>query len=112
MPLVAPLIPRKIWDESGKISRNKDSYAGWAAAVATAEGVAFIDLNEKVAARYDALGRDAVMKLFPQVTPDEHTHPNRAGAELNAEFVIAGLKALPANPLAKYCSAKAAGVKP
>lgn len=80
-------------------------------AVAQAEGVGFIDLNEKVAARYDALGRDAVMKLFPQVTPDEHNHPNRAGAELNAEFVIAGLKALTPNPLAQYYSAKAAGVE-
>jgi lysophospholipase L1-like esterase len=110
-PIVCSLIPRKIWDEAGKISRNKDSYAGWAAVVAQAEGVGFIDLNEKVAARYDALGRDAVMKLFPQVTPDEHTHPNRAGAELNAEFVIAGLKALTPNPLARYFSAKAADAK-
>ena len=65
----------------------------------------------EIAARYDARGRDAVMKLFPQVMPDEHTHPNRAGAELNAEFVIAGLKALTPNPLAQYYSAKAAGVK-
>lgn len=110
-PIVCSLIPRKMWDEAGKISRNKDSYAGWAAAVAQAEGVGFVDLNEKVAARYDALGRDAVMKLFPQVTPDEHTHPNRAGAELNAEFVIAGLKALRANPLDQYFSAKAAEVR-
>jgi len=107
-PIVCSLIPRKSWDAAGKISRSKESYAGWAAAVAKAEGVGFIDLNEKVAARYDALGREAVMKLFPQVTPDEHTHPNRAGAELNAEFVIAGLKALTPNPVEKYFSAKAA----
>jgi lysophospholipase L1-like esterase len=110
-PIVCSLIPRKIWDANGKIARNKDSYAGWAEAVARAEGVGFIDLNEKVAARYDALGRDAVMKVFPQVMPDEHTHPNRAGAELNAEFVIAGLKTLTRNPLAEYFSAKAAGVR-
>ena len=109
-PIVCSLIPRKMWDEAGKISRNKDSYADWAAAVAQAEVVGFIDLNEKIAARYDALGRDAVMKLFPQVTPDEHTHPNRSGAELNAEIVIAGLKALPANPLEKFFSAKAGNV--
>jgi hypothetical protein len=41
-------------------------------------------LNESVARQYDALGRDAVMQLFPLVTPDEHTHTNMAGAELNA----------------------------
>ena len=42
------------------------------------------------------------MQLFPQVVPDEHTHTNRAGAELNATIVVAGLKALPGNPLAGY----------
>lgn len=110
-PIVCSLVPRKIWDEGGKISRNQDSYAGWAAAVAKAEGVGFIDLNEIVAAKYDALGRDAVMKLFPQVTPDEHTHTNRAGAVLNAQTVIAGLKALRPNPVEKFFSAKATDVK-
>jgi lysophospholipase L1-like esterase len=103
-PVVCSLIPRKMWDAAGKISRNKDSYAGWAAAVAKAEGVDFIDLNETVAEKYDALGREAVMKLFPQVTPDEHTHPNLAGARLNAEWVVVGLKRLPKNPLAPYFS--------
>jgi lysophospholipase L1-like esterase len=47
-----------------------------------------------VASHYDALGRAAVMRLFPQVTPDEHTHTNLAGAELNARQVMRGLKAL------------------
>ncbi len=103
-PIVCSLIPRKIWDGAGKISRHKDSYAGWAAAVATAERVGFIDLNEMVAEKYDAVGREAVMKLFPQVTPDEHTHPNLAGARLNADLVIVGLKRLPKNPLAPYFS--------
>ena len=106
-PIVCSLIPRKIWEADGKIVRNRDTYAGWAAAVAKAEGVGFIDLNARVAERYDALGREAVMKLFPQVKPDEHTHPNRAGAELNAEIVIAGLKALTPNSVGKYFSAKA-----
>ena len=111
-PIICSLVPRKIWDEAGKIKRNKDDYAGWAEAVAKAEGVGFVDLNEMIAAKYDALGHDAVMKLFPQVTPDEHTHTNQAGAELNARWVIAGLKSLPQNPLAPYFSAKAAEVTP
>ena len=54
----------------------------------------------------------AVIQRISHVTPDERTHPNRSGAELNAEFVIVGLKALPANPLEPYFSSKAAGVKP
>ncbi len=109
-PIVCSLIPRKIWTDDGKIKRGKDDYAGWAAQVAAAEHTGFIDLNESIARRYDELGHDAVMKLFPQVTPDEHTHPNRAGAELNASFVIGGLKALQEDPVAPYFSEKAKGV--
>ena len=79
------------------------------------KGVSFVELRDagdpvEIARRYDELGHDAVMKLFPQVTPDEHTHPNRAGAELNASFVIGGLKALQEDPVAPYFSEKAKGV--
>jgi lysophospholipase L1-like esterase len=101
-PIICSLIPRKIWGADGRIARNTYDYAGWARQVAEAGGVAFIDLNEIIAKRYDELGRDAVTQLFPQVVPDEHTHTNRAGAELNATIVVAGLKALPGNPFAGY----------
>ncbi len=110
-PIVCSLIPRKSWAADGKINRNKADYAGWAEQVAAQEKVGFIDLNEMIAAKYDIAGHDAVVKLFPQVTPDEHTHTNRAGAELNAEIVVAGMKALPGNPLGKYFSAKGEAVK-
>jgi rhamnogalacturonan acetylesterase len=59
-------------------------------------------LNEIIAARYDAMGPEKVDPLFG----DEHTHTTRAGAELNAECVIAGLKALHPNPLASYLSSR------
>jgi lysophospholipase L1-like esterase len=72
-PIIASPIPRKSWDEAGKIKRNKGDYAGWAAEVARQMNVGFIDLNENVARKYDELGRDAVMQLFPMTTPDEHT---------------------------------------
>ena len=103
-PVVCSLIPRKSWDKSGKVNRNKADYAGWAAEVAAQEKIGFIDLNELVAAKYDELGHDAVMKLFPQVTPDEHTHPNLAGAKLNAEIVTEGLRALPGAPVDAWLS--------
>jgi lysophospholipase L1-like esterase len=93
-PIVCSLIPRKAWDEQGKIRRNKADYAGWAEEVARSEHVGFIDLNEMAARRYDELGHDAVMGLFPLTTPDEHVHTNWAGAQLNAQLVVAGLKAL------------------
>ena len=96
-PIVCSLIPRKIWKD-GRIQRNSGDYAGWAAETARAEQVPFIDLNEIIAARYDTMGPEKVDPLFG----DEHTHTTRAGAELNAECVIAGLKALPGNPLGSY----------
>jgi lysophospholipase L1-like esterase len=93
--IVASPVPRKRWDAAGRIARSKDSYAGWAEEVARQERAGFIDLNATIAAKYDALGREAVMTLFPKVTPDESTHTNLAGAELNARMVVAGLSAHP-----------------
>jgi rhamnogalacturonan acetylesterase len=108
-PLVCSLVPRKIWKD-GKIQQDKESYAGWAAQVATAEKAPFLDLNGIIADRYDVLGHDPVMKLYPQVTPDEHTHTDLAGAEFSAGCVVAALKSLPQDPLAPYFSEKAQGV--
>ncbi|MDE3165998.1 MAG: rhamnogalacturonan acetylesterase [Acidobacteriota bacterium] len=97
IPVVCSLVPRKIWKD-GRIARNKDSYAGWAEEVARQEGAGFIDLNERVAVRYDALGPEKVEALFA----DPHTHTSRAGAELNADCVIEGLKALDPDPAAAW----------
>jgi lysophospholipase L1-like esterase len=107
IPIVCSPVPRKIWKD-GKVVRNADSYGGWARQVAAQENVAFIDLNEIIAKRYDALGEAQVEPLFA----DPHTHTSRAGAELNAECVVAGLKALPGDPLEKYLSAKGKAVQP
>ncbi len=97
-PVLVSPIPRKSSDPDGRVQRARDSYAGWVAQVAQQEKAGFIDLNEQAARRYDEMGRDAVMKLFPVVTPDERVHTNLAGAELNAQIVVDGLKALKALP--------------
>jgi lysophospholipase L1-like esterase len=99
-PMVCSLIPRKIWKD-GKIARNKEDYAGWAEQVAAAEHAPFVDLNELIARRYDALGPEKVEPLFG----DPHTHTSRAGAELNAECVVDGLRGLKENPLRGYLNA-------
>jgi hypothetical protein len=101
-PIVCSLVPRKIWRD-GKIVRNSEDYAGWAADVAKSEKSLFVDLNEIIARKYDELGPEKVEPLFA----DERTHTSLAGAELNAACVIAGLKALKENPMAIYFSAKA-----
>lgn len=101
-PIVCSLVPRKIWKD-GKIARNAADYAGWAADVAQSEHVAFVDLNEIIARQYDELGPEKVEPLFA----DPHTHTSRAGAELNAASVIAGLKGLKKCGPCKYFSARA-----
>ena len=106
-PIVLSPIPRKIWKD-GKVERNASNYGGWAKQVADSNKVAFIDLNEIIARRYDALGEAQVEPLFA----DPHTHTSRAGAELNAESVVAGLRALPGNPLGTYLSDKGKLVAP
>ena len=57
----------------------------------------FIDLNELVARKYDAMAKDEVDALF-RGSP----HTSWAGAVVNAETVISGLKALKNNPVAAY----------
>lgn len=104
-PIVCSLVPRKIWKD-GHIERNAADYGGWAAGVARAEKVLFVDLNEIIARRYDELGAEKVEPLFA----DPHTHTSLAGAELNAVSVVAGLKALKKNPLEKFFSAKGKAV--
>ena len=96
-PIICSLVPRKIW-KNGKIVRNSEDYQVWAREVATAEMVGFVDLNEMIARRYDALGPEKVDALFA----DEHTHTSRTGAELNAAVVLDGLKALKANPVRRF----------
>lgn len=104
-PIVCTLIPRKIWKD-GKIVRNDDTYAGWARTVASEEKVQLIDLNQRIALRYDALGEANVEPLFV----DPHTHTSRAGAEMNAEVVVQGLKSLKHDPVGKDLSTKGKAV--
>jgi lysophospholipase L1-like esterase len=89
-PVVASPVIRKRWEADGvTVTRAGGNFAGWAAEVAKQEGVAFIDLNEWGAKRYEGLGKAVVATLFP---PDPETvHTNWLGAAVNAQLVIAGL---------------------
>jgi len=106
-PILCSLVPRKLWLD-GHVIRNTSTYRGWTQQVAAAEHAGFVDLNEIIARRYDALGQPAVEPLFG----DPHTHTTLAGAQLNAECVVAGLRALPHDPLAPYLSPKGRAIKP
>jgi rhamnogalacturonan acetylesterase len=92
IPIICSLVPRNDWDKSKvKVKRSMDSYAQWAKQVADTEGVAFIDLNEKIALEYEVLGEKAVLKQF---FPKDHTHTNYEGAKLNAKIVASEIKTL------------------
>jgi lysophospholipase L1-like esterase len=96
-PVIASLVPRNRW-ENGAVQRNKKDYAGWAEAVARAQDVAFIDLNELIAREYDKLGEEKVMPFFVA----DRTHTTLEGAKLSAGVVIAALRGLPQNPVAPH----------
>jgi lysophospholipase L1-like esterase len=106
-PVVCSPVPRKSWKDN-KINRAAGSYGGWAAQVAKQEGGAFVDLNEIIARGYEQMGQEAVNPLFA----DSGTHTTVAGAQFNAQCVVAGLKALPLHPLDNYLSPAGRGVKP
>ena len=92
--IICSSAPRNTWVD-GKIKRGLDGYAQWAAEAAKASGALFIDLNTLAANRYDALGQEQAAKYF-----FDYQHTTKAGARLNAESVVEGLKQLKDCPLA------------
>jgi rhamnogalacturonan acetylesterase len=104
-PIVLSLTVRNIWKD-GQVERGPGHYGQWAAEIAKSQGVPFVALTDIIADEYEKLGQEKVKELFG---PD-HTHTSPAGAELNAATVIAGLKSLRKNPLARYFSAKGKAV--
>ena len=100
--IVLSPVPRNNWAE-GKVARNASTYGGWAAEVAKSQGAFFVDLNEMIAQQYEALGEEKVSK---ELFFNDHTHTSPAGARLNAETVVAGLKKLKNCKLAKFLNHK------
>jgi lysophospholipase L1-like esterase len=97
-PIVCSLTPRKTWQDGKIVRSGPDGYGGWSRQVAEQEGEAFIDVNDLVATRYEALGPAQVDPLFG----DASLHTSLAGAKVNAEIVAAALRALPGKPLKAF----------
>ncbi len=97
-------IPRNAWS-NGKVGRNT-SYGPVAAESAKQVGAGFINLNESTARKYDAEGQEKVTATYFPETRDaqktEVVHTDWAGAVLNAQMVVEGIKGLPSGDLAKY----------
>ncbi|MGO4911534.1 rhamnogalacturonan acetylesterase [Leeuwenhoekiella sp. W20_SRS_FM14] len=96
-PIVLSMIPRNDWS-NGKVDRAVTSYGGWAKEAAAQAGGYFLDLNEAVAQKYEEVGKDSVNAFFP----DDHTHTNIAGAQLNARIVAQLIEGLRQSDLRDY----------
>jgi lysophospholipase L1-like esterase len=105
IPIVCSLIPRNIW-ENGKVARSSEDYAKWAEESAASEKAFFIDLNEIVASKYEAIGEETVKTKFFLT---DHTHTTEAGAILNAGAVAEGIKSLKGCQLSKYLNNRQKG---
>ena len=97
-PVICSPVPRNIWINE-KVARASEDYGKWARETAANTGVWFIDLNEIIALKYEALGQDEVSK---KLFLTDHTHTNEAGAIINASAVAEGLKKLKKCKLRKY----------
>jgi len=103
MPIIMSLTPRNNW-MNGKIVRaTGENYGGWAQQTAVATGATFVDHNEIIAEALDKLGQDAATPMFA----DLKLHASPAGAKLNAQMAVSGLKGIPGDPLGPYFSHEA-----
>jgi rhamnogalacturonan acetylesterase len=101
--IVCSPIPRNIW-RGEKVNRASNDYGKWAAEAANAGGAYFIDLNQIIADKYDALGPQKVLELYFDAA--DHTHTNAEGAKVNAACVVDGINGLKGCPLAEYLTTR------
>jgi lysophospholipase L1-like esterase len=96
-------IPRNRWTGD---TIGQDKFAPIAKEAAGQVKADFVDLNALVIKKYTPLGKDKVTKLYFPETPAggaaETTHTDWAGAVLNAESVIDGLKSLDHCSITQY----------
>ncbi len=96
IPIAMTLTLRDLWKDN-KVERLKEQVFGqggmsdWTRQVATAEKALLVDHSNMIGDLYDKLGEAEADKLFG----DHYLHTNTAGALVNAEAFLAGLKALP-----------------
>jgi rhamnogalacturonan acetylesterase len=96
--IICSLIPRNHW-AGGKVD-SQQPYPLWSEEAAKQTGALYIDLHRRIADKYEAVGQQEVTDDYFPV--DQTTHPDWAGAVLNAQCVVDGMKALDQCKLVKY----------
>lgn len=90
IPVLCSRVAQNNWID-GKVVRATENYTMWTRQIAESEHVAFIDLNDLTATKYEKLGPEAVTsKLFLT----DKTHTNLEGARITAEIVASELREL------------------
>lgn len=97
IPIVLSQTPRNEWPND-KVERRTDTYGNWSKIAAEREKAFYIDLNEIVAQKYEALGKEKVKAFFPK----DHTHTGAEGAAFNALTVAESLKKMKECGLREY----------
>ena len=86
-PIILSLTVRNRWSD-GHVERAFSEYRTWDKQIAAAAGIEFVDVTTIIADRYEQLGEEQVRQYF---LPDR-IHTTKAGADFNAQCVVAGLK--------------------
>ena len=107
MMIYCSMVPHKDWQGGKIIRKESETFVKWTENTARATGAAYLNLNEIIALKFEALGAVKVAPLFG----DARTHSTPAGALLNAQLVISGIQALDKPNLRKYLSAKGKSIK-
>lgn len=85
-PIVLSLTQRQVW-QNGRIERAS-AYGRWMYELALEKDIAFIDINNLVADKFDALGEAETKKFFVK----DYVHFNQEGATIHAETFVSSLK--------------------
>jgi lysophospholipase L1-like esterase len=86
--IICSPVPRNIWKE-GKVVRSTKDYCSWATEAAAQAKAGYMDLNDLLAAQFEAAGNATTQTYF---TPKDHTHFSEAGAQLAAETIAKTLR--------------------
>ena len=103
-PILCTPIPHCPKDPVKAGELEKSIYVDMATAVAKSEKVLFINLNERTMSHYAGKSPQEIKATY--FTPADNTHTSLAGAELNAQSVVEGIRELDGCPLRDYLIAK------
>jgi lysophospholipase L1-like esterase len=97
VPIVLSQTPRNEWTND-KVELRSETYNLWSKEVASKAGAFYIDVNEKIAVKYEQLGKEKVNVFFPK----DHTHTNIDGATFNAQTIVESIKNIGNTGLEEY----------